>query len=79
MSKFLLRKANDEFYWDDWKGDVHEVVVENREFNTEEEALNYLNNEIGFDKSSKEPRPNFDSVNKFCDEFWNFTFYERRI
>ena len=86
MSKYVLAMDYDEEGFDyDGGGEFIRTSTYYMEFDSEKDALAYLNENIYYNDSIltahkynvTSPKPNYDTVDKYCKEF-QFRFYERR-
>ena len=74
-SKYVLKSYVDEEGFDaDGIGDYIRVVERYQSFNTKEEILSYLQENIWYD--DRESKPNFSTIKEYCQTF-DFELYER--
>ena len=74
-SKYVLKSYVDEEGFDaDGIGDYFRVVERYQSFNTKEEILSYLQENIWYD--DRESKPNFSTIKEYCQTF-DFELYER--
>ena len=74
-SKYILKSYVDEEGFDaDGIGAYFRVVERYQSFNTKEEILSYLQENIWYD--DRESKPNFSTIKEYCQTF-DFELYER--
>ena len=77
MSKYILAMDYDEEDFDyDGGGEFIRKSTNYMQFDSEKDALAYLNKNIYYNDSTL-PKPNYDTEDKYCKEF-QVRFYERR-